>query len=152
MNYYLMLLIFALVSIINSYLDFKTFHISLTLNYSGLILCLLVLLIGKSQELVNHIAGGVCLFLFLILVRYISHKGLGWGDIHYSTLCGFAAGVPGFIVCTFISSIAGIIFFLSLKFLFKRKNAFELRIPFIPMMFIGNLIGIPITNYILSLL
>lgn len=107
-----MLLIFALVSIINSYLDFKTFHISLTLNYSGLILCLLVLLIGKSQELVNHIAGGVCLFLFLILVRYISHKGLGWGDIHYSTLCGFAAGVPGFIVCTFISSIAGIIFFL----------------------------------------
>ena len=152
MNYYLMLLVFALVSIINSYLDFKTFHISLTLNYSGLILCLLVLLIGKSPDLMNHIVGGFCLFLFFILIRWISHKGVGWGDIHYGILCGFAAGVPGFIVCTFISSIAGIIFFLSLKFLLKRKNAFELRIPFIPMMFIGNLIGIPVTNYILSLL
>ena len=147
-----MLLVFALVSIINSYLDFKTFHISLTLNYSGLILCLLVLLIGKSPDLMNHIVGGFCLFLFFILIRWISHKGVGWGDIHYGILCGFAAGVPGFIVCTFISSIAGIIFFLSLKFLLKRKNAFELRIPFIPMMFIGNLIGIPVTNYILSLL
>lgn len=147
-----MLLIFALVSIINSYLDFKTFHISLTLNYSGLILCLLVLLIGKSPDLMNHIVGGFCLFLFFILIRWISHKGLGWGDIHYGILCGFAAGIPGFIVCTFISSIAGIIFFLSLKFLLKRKNAFKLRIPFIPMMFIGNLIGIPVTNSILSLL
>ncbi len=147
-----MLLIFALVSIINSYLDFKTFHISLTLNYSGLILCLLVLFIGKSPNLMNHIVGGFCLFLFFILIRWISHKGVGWGDIHYGILCGFAAGVPGFIVCTFISSIAGIIFFLSLKFLLKRKNAFKLRIPFIPMMFIGNLIGIPVTNCVLSLL
>ncbi len=152
MNYYLMLLIFALVSIINSYLDFKTFHISITLNYAGLVLGLLVLVIGKAPQLMNHILGGLFLFLFFIIVRCISHKGLGWGDVHYSILCGFAAGVPGFIVCTFISSIAGIVFFLSLKFLFKRENAFKLRIPFIPMMFIGNLIGIPVTNCILGLL
>ncbi len=152
MNYYLMLLIFILVSIINSYLDFKTFHISVVLNYIGLILCVLVLVTGKSLQLMNHIMGAVSLSLLFLLVRYISHKGLGWGDVHYSLLCGFVAGVPGFIICMFISSVAGILFFVSLRYVFKRKNAFKLRIPFIPMMFIGNLIGIPVTNSILGLL
>lgn len=153
MNYRLVVLgIFIIVSLINSYLDFRTLHISIILNYAGVICSLVIILFCARHEMVNKIQGGFFLFLIFILVRQIAHKGLGWGDIHYSLFCGFISGIPGFIFSALCSSFCGILFFFVLRFIFKNKNALKLRIPFIPMMFLGTIIGIPISNYVMKFL
>ncbi len=153
MNYTILSIgIFIIVSLVNSYLDFRTFHISLILNYAGIILCILVYAIYNSFDLIKCGAGGGLLFLIFIMVRQIAHKGLGWGDIHYSFFCGFIAGFPGFILCAICSSLMGILYFVFLKIVLRKKNIRKIRIPFVPMMFIGTLISIPISSFVVPLL
>lgn len=153
MSYYVPVIIaFIVVSLINSYLDFRTLHISAILNYAGLLVCFLLVLFIKPSALLYHLAGGGLLFLIFFIVRLLTHKGLGWGDIHYSLLCGFVSALKGFIFCALLSSFAGILYFLFLRFVLKKKNAFKSKIPFIPMMFIGTIAGLPLSDYMMSLL
>ena len=144
--------VFIIVSLINSYLDFRTFHISLILNYIGLVICVAAIFIIAPSLLLNKTAGGVLLFLLFVLVRLLTHNGLGLGDIHYCLFCGFIAGCPGFIICSLISSITGILYFLFIRLILKKEDAFKTRIPFIPMMFLGTLAGIPVSTYLINIL
>ena len=144
--------VFIIVSLINSYLDFRTFHISLILNYIGLVICVVAIFIIAPSLLLNKTAGGVLLFLLFVLIRLLTHKGLGLGDIHYCLFCGFIAGCPGFIICSLISSITGILYFLFIRLILKKEDAFKTRIPFIPMMFLGTLVGMPVSTYLINIL
>ena len=136
------LIIFIFVSLINSYLDLKNFHISLILNYLGIISCIILGLIEIPNKLfINNLLGGILLLLLFLLVRQISHKGLGLGDIHYSFFCGLISGIPGFILSSLISSLIGIIIFLFIKILSKSRSIKKKKIPFIPIMFIGTIIS-----------
>lgn len=144
--------VFIIVSLINSYLDFRTFHISLILNYIGLVICVAATFIIAPSLLLNKTAGGVLLFLLFVLVRLLTHNGLGLGDIHYCLFCGFIAGCPGFIICSLISSITGILYFLFIRLILKKEDASKTRIPFIPMMFLGTLVGMPVSTYLINIL
>lgn len=153
MNYTIILVgVFIVVSLINSFLDLRTLHISIILNYAGILICFLIQVFYKPDSLINCIAGGVLLFLIFILVRQIAHKGLGWGDIHYSLFCGFITGVPGFILSAIISSFIGIIIFVFMRFILQKENALKIKIPFIPIMFLGSLIAIPLAEVAVKLL
>ena len=138
----LILCVFIIVSLINSYLDLKTMHISIILNYIGIIACVVLYLLNSPKLFINNLMGSLILFFIFILVRLIAHKGLGWGDIHYSLFCGLVSGVPGFIFSALMASISGLIFFLIIKIRIGSKSIKQIRVPFIPMMFLGTCFGL----------
>ncbi len=138
----LVLCIFIIVSLINSYLDLRTMHISIILNYIGIIACVVRYLLNSPKLFINNLMGSLILFFIFILVRLIAHKGLGWGDIHYSLFCGLISGVPGFIFSALMASISGLIIFLIIKIRIGSKSIKQIRVPFIPMMFLGTCFGL----------
>ncbi len=144
--------VYVIISLINSYLDWRTFHISLILNYIGLVICVATTFIIAPYQLLNKTAGGVLLLVLFVVVRLLTHNGLGLGDIHYCLFCGFIAGCPGFIICSLISSLAGIFYFLFIRLILKKENALKTKIPFIPMMFLGTLVGMPVSTYLINIL
>ena len=141
--------IFIIVSLINSYLDLRTMHISIILNYIGIIFCVVLYLINSPKLFINNLLGSLILFFIFILVRLIAHKGLGWGDIHYSLFCGLVSGIPGFIFSALMASFSGLLIFLIIKIRTGSKSIKEVRIPFVPMMFVGTCLGL-ITNKLLE--
>ncbi|BDC93206.1 prepilin peptidase [Treponema bryantii] len=138
----LILCVFIIVSLINSYLDLRTMHISIILNYIGIIACVVLYLLNSPKLFINNLMGSLILFFIFILVRLIAHKGLGWGDIHYSIFCGLVSGVPGFIFSALMASISGLIIFLIIKIRIGSKSIKQIRVPFIPMMFLGTCFGL----------
>ena len=138
----LVLCVFIIVSLINSYLDLRTMHISIILNYIGIIACVVLYLLNSPKLFINNLMGSLILFFIFILVRLIAHKGLGWGDIHYSLFCGLVSGVPGFIFSALMASISGLIIFLIIKIRIGSKSIKQFRVPFIPMMFLGTCFGL----------
>lgn len=138
----LSLVIFITISLVNSYLDLKTMHISIILNYLGLIICVVLNLILSPEFFFNNLCGSIILLLVFMLVWILSHKGLGFGDVHYSVFCGFISGVPGFIVSAFISSIIGLVVFLIIKIYSGKKSLKNIKVPFVPIMFIGTVCGL----------
>lgn len=143
--------IFLSVSIINSYLDLKTMHISLVLNYAGLVICALLYLLNSSGLLVNHLLGGLILFLVFLLAWKLSNKKLGWGDIHYSIFCGLMSGFPGFIFSALIASFTGLAVFLFIKLFSSKKEVTKVRIPFIPLMFAGTLCQLLFSDFFMRI-
>lgn len=141
------ILIFLLVSIINSILDLKSYHISIILNYTGLALCLIIYLIYSPELFLIKLSGGILLFLLFVLVRKMSHEGLGWGDIHYSFFCGFISGIPGFLYSSLLAALIGLLLFLILKIAKKGKSIKGIKIPFVPLMFLGTIGGLIILKY-----
>ena len=141
----LILCVFIIVSLINSYLDLRTMHISIILNYFGIIVCVVLYILNSPKLFINNLMGSLILFFIFILVRLIAHKGLGWGDIHYSLFCGLISGVPGFIFSALMASISGLIIFLIIKIRIGSKSIKQIRVPFIPMMFLGTCFGL-VTN------
>ena len=138
----LVLCVFIIVSLISSYLDLRTMHISIILNYIGIIACVVLYLLNSPKLFINNLMGSLLLFFLFILVRLIAHKGLGWGDIHYSLFCGLVSGVPGFIFSALMASISGLIIFLIIKIRIGSKSIKQIRVPFIPMMFLGTCFGL----------
>ena len=141
----IIIIIFIICSVIVSVSDILTFHISLIANYIGLSLCAILLLVSSILEksyvtFINHFLGAVCLFLVFLLVRIIVHKGIGWGDLQYSLLCGFVSGIPGFIIASLLSAILGILCFFIIRII-KKQSVQALRIPFTPFMFIGTTVS-----------
>ncbi len=135
-----MYLIFILTSLYISFLDIRTMHISLIVNYVGFFIILILYLNTNKAVFINHISGAVIFFLLLVFVRIISHKGLGWGDIHYGLFCGLFSGVPNFIFGALLASFSGIIYMLIINKI-NKMNIKRLRIPFIPFMFLGCLVS-----------
>ena len=148
----LILITFVIVSLINTYLDLKTMHVSILLNYIGMIICVLLYLIDSPHLLMNHFLGSIILFLVFILVWIFAHKGIGWGDIHYSLFCGFISGFPGFIFSGFTMAVIGLIVFLIIKIISGKKSIKELKIPFVPMMFAGTIFGVIFSDFFMFLL
>lgn len=143
----LILLIFICSSLVIVISDIKTFHISLAANYIGLALCVITslyksFLFKSYTEIFLNMIGAMCLCFLFLIVRLFTHRKLGLGDIHYSLLCGFTSGFSRFLLSSLIASFLGILFFLFVGLFHKNKDMDELRVPFTPFMFTGNLICI----------
>ena len=143
MNYNLLaLFIFITISIINSFLDLKTLHISIILNYIGFTLCMIIYILASPLLLLTQLLGAMILLLIFLLIWKITNKGLGWGDIHYSIFCGLISGFPGFILSALLASLLGIVAFLIMKIRSQNIDIKKKKIPFIPMMFCGTILAI----------
>ncbi len=142
----LILCIFIFVSLINSYLDLRTMHISIILNYIGIVACVVLYLLNSPKLFINNLLGSFILFFIFIFVRLIAHKGLGWGDIHYSLFCGLVSGLPGFIFSALMASFIGLLIFLIIKIRAGSKSIKYVRVPFVPMMFAGTCLGLVVNK------
>ena len=138
----LILLVFVIISLINSYLDLKTMQVSLILNYIGVLISVILYFIISLQLLLRNLAGSITLFLVFVIVWKITRKGLGWGDIHYSLFCGLISGFPGFIVSGIITSLLGLLVFFIIKLFKMKKSIKNIKVPFIPIMFAGTMCGL----------
>ena len=143
-------IIFILVSIINSILDIKTMHISLFLNYSGITITVILLLIFMKHNVFEYLISAILLCLIFLLVRLLSHKGLGLGDIHYSLYCGVLSSVFASILSAFFAASIGIMAFILLKIFIREEKVMYRKIPFVPFMFLGTIIGNLFSNYIIE--
>ena len=142
------IIVFILISVINSYFDLKTMQVSLILNYVGITVCTVLLLINSPQLFIKNLLGSVILFLVFIFVWKITNKGLGVGDIHYSIFCGLITGFPICILSGLLASIIGLLVFLFIKLVSKKSSLKNLKIPFIPIIFLGSLFGFIFSNHL----
>lgn len=142
--------IFIITSIINSILDLKTMHISLIVNYIGFILTIIILIIGeKGYGLLENFISSCSLCLIFCIVRRLSHNGLGLGDIHYSLYCGFMSSIFVSILSALFASLLGIFTFVFIKIFMEERKPKFLKIPFIPFMFAGTILGNFLGSYII---
>ena len=146
------LYIFCVFSLINSYLDLKTMQVSIILNYIGITICTVLFLVSSPHLFIERLLGSMVLFLVFLLVWIITHKGLGWGDIHYSIFCGLISGFPVCIFSGLAASVIGLFVFLTIKVAAKKKNVKNMKVPFIPIMFLGTIFSLCISDIIITLL
>jgi len=121
-------------------------HISIILNYIGIVACVVLYLLNSPKLFINNLLGSFILFFIFIFVRLIAHKGLGWGDIHYSLFCGLVSGLPGFIFSALMASFIGLLIFLIIKIRAGSKSIKYVRVPFVPMMFAGTCLGLVVNK------
>ena len=141
--------LFVIFSLYNSILDLKTLHISLVCNYFGFGVVFFIFLIFFKNRFLEYFLGALFLFCIFFVVRMITHQGLGLGDIHYSLFCGLVSGCPNFIISAFCASCLGIVYFVVCKYIIYKNKIEIKRIPFIPCMFLGTIIGNSICNIFL---
>lgn len=141
-------IIFILISISNSIFDIKTMHISLFLNYIGITITIILIFLFSKDNILENFISAILLCLIFLLVRLLSHKGLGLGDVHYSLYCGLLSSILGSILSAFFAACLGIITFILLKIFIREEKLKYRRIPFVPFMFVGTIIGNLFIKYI----
>ena len=123
-------------------------YIPIFVSYAGFLISIVLTLIFKRDLFINRICGAAILFLIFTLVRFLTRRKLGLGDIHYSLYCGFLSGVPNFIFAAFISALLAMIFLLSKKITCRNNDILTMRLPFTPFMFLGCIISLFIPDFL----
>ncbi len=131
----LILLVFIIISTISSIQDIKTFHISISLVYSGLFLQIFFSIFLYKEILLESFLGMILMPLFLLFVRILSHKKLGLGDIQFGFFCGFISRSSYFLLSCINSSIFFFIFYVFIRIFFKK---YVKKVPFIPFLYLGT--------------
>jgi leader peptidase (prepilin peptidase)/N-methyltransferase len=90
--------------------------------------------------IVNAVAGGLCGFLFFLVVALIFRGGMGFGDVKLAALMGLAMGLPTLLVAVFLGIVGGglVAAILLIAKLKKRKEA----IPFGPFLCLASIVAL----------
>lgn len=130
-------IIFVGFSIPIAVYDLRTMKIPDILTYMGLVTLLCYRFACTRKELVAYICTAIISLCLFTLVRNFSKKGLGWGDIKYSALCGLYAGPIVIFIGFVLSAIFCGVYFLILKI--AKKYEKNMAVPFAPFMALGTL-------------
>jgi Type II secretory pathway, prepilin signal peptidase PulO and related peptidases len=131
----IVLLIFTLFSVPVAICDAKTMHVPASVVYAGCLLLLLFRFIYTRDVLVFCVIAAVCSAALFTIVRLLSDKGIGWGDIKYSVFCGLSAGFSAsFAGYAFSACLCGVWFAVMHR---RGRIANESKIPFVPFMALG---------------
>jgi len=128
-------ILFAYFAVIISIIDLKTYRIpdSILTMYLLLKTCADIR-VGDSFMQFEQCASGFIAFLIFYAV-YRCAKGLGYGDVKYAAIIGYAVGMRFFFIGALIASIMGIVSFIIgsrlLNWDIKRK------LPFAPFLSFG---------------
>lgn len=131
---YLYLIFIALLVVI-SYYDIKTNKIP---NFLLIILAAISVcsfLFNGKISLYSAVFGALFMFIFLYVIRILSAKGIGGGDIKLMTVCGFMLGIGNGLYALLIGSIiAGIYVIVVMR---SRTKDLKAKIAFGPFLSIG---------------
>ncbi|MFA6936627.1 MAG: A24 family peptidase [Treponema sp.] len=133
---YITCIIFLAFSVPIIVSDIKTKIIPDFAVYLGVVTMLCYRFACTRDDLIIYIAACVLSVLLFVAVRYSSKRGMGWGDVKYSALCGIYAGpvavFAGYIIA---AALCGIWYSIMKK---KGKISKSDPIPFAPFMAIGT--------------
>lgn len=133
-------IIFVYFAVIISCIDIKTYRIpdSILVMYLLLKTCADIR-VGNVFMQLEQCMSGIMAFLIFYLV-YRCSKGLGYGDVKYAAVIGYAVGIRFFFLGAFIASVMGIIVFIigsrMLKWDIKGK------LPFAPFLSVGVIMAL----------
>ncbi|HEY9574534.1 MAG TPA: prepilin peptidase [Lachnospiraceae bacterium] len=122
------------VLLLESFLDLKKREISLRLCLLGIVLRVLFLIFYQDISWGNALLGstlGLCFFG----ISFLTREKIGYGDGFMVLLTGFYLGLFAMIRLLLYSFI--ILFLVSVLLYVVVKNKKEIRIPYIPFLFLG---------------
>ena len=128
-------LIFIGLLIVISYYDIKTNKIPnfLLIILAAIAVCSFVL--NGKVSVYSAVFGALFMFIFLYVIRILSAKGIGGGDIKLMTVCGFMLGLGDALYALLIGSIiAGIYVIVVVR---SRTKDLKAKIAFGPFLSIG---------------
>jgi len=134
-------LIYLAFAVPLSIIDIRTMRIPSWLTYAGCAGVLAYLCIFCRPHLLNALTGAAVIFLLFFLIRELTHKGLGFGDVRYSLLCGLYSGFPGVLAGCALASFCGLLYFALFHIIKRNVPIKNVKIPFAPFMTAGTVIA-----------
>ncbi len=133
------LIVLAVFCLLISYIDFRKYIIPDTLLVILLSLLLSYdILLMRSRIYMAFAAAVISFFMFFCIYRM--YGGLGFGDVKFSAVLGYALGIPLLFVAFVLSSFLGIVYAAVCK---KAKKT---KIPFAPFLSLGALMTLIINR------
>ncbi len=122
-------IIFLLTSIPICISDIKTQKIPDAFTLLSLSLLTLYRVLATKTMLWLYLLTALLAPLFLMIIRFVSKKGLGWGDVKYGSACGMYAGpLAVFLGFFFAALLAALVITIQKKWHSDKAIAFA---PFI---------------------
>jgi prepilin signal peptidase PulO-like enzyme (type II secretory pathway) len=87
-------------------------------------------------------AGAICYFLFFYIYRLTG--GLGYGDVKYAAVLGYALGIEKASLVFVLTAFGGAALYLAGKLVFRWDR--DTKIPFAPLLGFGSIIAVIIGN------
>jgi leader peptidase (prepilin peptidase) / N-methyltransferase len=134
-------LIYLAFAVPLSIIDIRTMRIPSWLTYAGCASVLVYTGVYGRMHLLNALTGAAVIFLLFFLIRELTHKGLGFGDVRYSLLCGLYSGFPGVLAGCALASFCGLLYFALFHIIKKNVPIKNVKIPFAPFMTAGSVVA-----------
>ena len=134
-------LIYLAFAVPLSIVDIRTMRIPSWLTYAGCAAVLVYIGVYGRMHLLNALTGAAVIFLLFFLLRELTHKGLGFGDVRYSLLCGLYSGFPSVLAGCALASLCGLLYFALFHTIKKNVPIKNVKIPFAPFMTAGTVIA-----------
>ncbi len=131
-------LVFLAFAVPLSVIDIRTMRIPIWITYAGYAAALVYLSVYGRQHLLNALTGAAVIFLLFLFLREITHKGLGFGDVRYSLLCGLYCGFPGILAGCALAALGGLLYFALFHIIKRNVPIRNVKIPFAPFMTAGS--------------
>ncbi len=136
--------IIAASLIVVFFIDMDTMTIS---DWNSLFIVIggLLIVFSEGSWLINGITALIAL-LFMLLVYFVSHKGIGSGDVILIAAAAFAIGPFNTIFSIFVASLFGIIYAVA------TKSSMKTKVPFGPFLAVGIYVSMLFGGFFSSLL
>jgi prepilin signal peptidase PulO-like enzyme (type II secretory pathway) len=125
------IIVFSAFSLLISVIDAKTYRIPDLLLISFLSV---MIILNLDKDYAFHIyrffSGAVCFFLFFFIFRITG--GLGYGDVKYAAVLGYALGIESVCLVFLLSSGCGAVLYLVGNFALHWDK--HTRLPFAPLL------------------
>lgn len=119
------------------------------LIYDRLVAMLLTLgvvsMIWGDMALTDSLAGSVVGGGSLGLLHYLSHGGMGWGDVKLAAVLGWWLGTGGVFICLYIAFMLGGLYGLGL--LVCRRFQKDMVVPFGPFLAVGGILALVLADH-----
>lgn len=139
MSEHLCLAIFTLCSLRSVVNDIRAFRVEPQEIAFGIVAVIIAKAsLGGIDWTDTILGGGIGLLSFAFIARF-SQGRLGYGDVWFSTLVGFAFGFLTWDFGMLAAAILGLLWVIVLSMKHHVRDYSGIRIPFVPFMFAGSI-------------
>lgn len=123
-----------------AWIDLRRMVIPNRLVYPALALALAVSGAWPDRCPLNALGGGLGALAVGSIARWLSHSGLGGGDVKLAALVGVAVGYPGLLLASVLTAITGGV--AAAMLLATRRAEWSARLPYGPFLSLGAIVAL----------
>ena len=123
-----------------AWIDLRRMVIPNRLVYPALVLALAVSGAWPDRGPLDALGGGLGALAVGSIARWLSHNGLGGGDVKFAALVGATVGYPGLLLAGFVTAIAGGV--AAAMLLATRRAEWSARLPYGPFLSLGSIVAL----------